>query len=153
LGHPQLNQVELAPVATRVLLGVGHPVTRRHQVQLAGPDDLLGSEAVPVDDLAGEEPGNGLQSHMRVGRDVVCRGFRDRGRSAVVHEAPSSNRPPPPLRQGPADPESADLRFPAGGDNRGSGFGTAGGAARVDILGGYRTAHGLRQLLGPAQSE
>ena len=51
LGHPQLGPVHLAAVVAGGLLGVGHAVPGGHQVELAGPDDLLAAEAVAVQHL------------------------------------------------------------------------------------------------------
>ena len=54
-----------------VLLGVGHPVAGGHEVQLAGPDELLGAQAVEMQELAGQEPRHGLEAH--VGMRARCR--------------------------------------------------------------------------------
>ncbi len=73
LGHPQLHALERAGVAAGRLLGVGHPPAGGHQVQLAGPDDLLGAEAVAVQGLARGQPGDGLQAGVRVRADGEAR--------------------------------------------------------------------------------
>jgi hypothetical protein len=52
LRHPQLHALQLASVRAGGLLRVSHAVPCRHQVELAGPDDLLGAQAVAVKDLA-----------------------------------------------------------------------------------------------------
>ena len=70
LGHPELDAVELAPVAVGGLLGVGDAVPGGHEVELAGPDDLIGTEAVAVQDLAGDQPGDGLEAGVGVGADA-----------------------------------------------------------------------------------
>ena len=70
LGHPELDALELAPKAAGVLLGVGHAVTGGHQIELSGSYDLLRAQAVAVEDLAADEPGDRLEPHVRVGADV-----------------------------------------------------------------------------------
>ncbi len=146
LGHPQLGAVKLAAISAGVLLGVSHPVAGGHQVELAGPDDLLRTEAVTVDDLTGQEPRDRLQPHVRVGRDIEGPRFGDLGRTHVIYEAPGAHGPAFAAGEGPADPESADLCFSARRDNRGGGLGATGwrgrSAVRPDVLGGHRAAHG-----------
>ena len=70
LRDPQLDAVQVAAVAPGPLLAVGHPVTGRHEVELARTDRLLGAEAVAVEDLPGDEPRHGLQPGVGVRADV-----------------------------------------------------------------------------------
>ncbi len=51
LGHPQLNPLQVAAIAARVLLAVRHAVAGGHQVELTGPDDLVGPQAVAMAQL------------------------------------------------------------------------------------------------------
>ena len=69
LRHPELHGVDLLGPG-RVLLGVGHSVARRHEVQLPRPDELLRAQAVQVQQLAGHQPGDGLQAQVRMGADA-----------------------------------------------------------------------------------
>ena len=48
-------------------LGVGYATPRRHDVQFPGPDHHIAAHAVPVPDVPGERPRDGLQSGVRVG--------------------------------------------------------------------------------------
>ncbi len=69
LGHPELDGVDLLGPG-RVLLGVGDPVARGHEVQLPRPDELLGAQAVQVEQLAGHQPRHGLQAQVGMGPDA-----------------------------------------------------------------------------------
>jgi hypothetical protein len=113
LGHPQLDAMQLAPVPAGRLLGMGHPTTGGHQIQLPSPYDLLGTEAVAMQDLAGHEPGDGLQPDVRVRTDAEAALLGDRGRTHVVGEAPRPDRAMGPPRQGPPDPHGAHLALAA----------------------------------------
>jgi hypothetical protein len=64
LGDPKLDAVQLAAVAAGRLLRVGDPLPGGHEVELPGPDDLLAPEAVAVQHLAGDQPGDRLQAVM-----------------------------------------------------------------------------------------
>ena len=70
LRHPELHAVQRSLVATRRLLGVRDAAPGGHEVELAGPDDLLGAEAVPVQDLAVEQPGDRLEPDVGMRPDV-----------------------------------------------------------------------------------
>ena len=87
-------------------LGVGDAAAGGHQVERAGPDELLAAEAVLVEHLAAEQPGDGLQAGVRVRRhDHAGVGV---GRAVVVEEAPGADGADLAVRQGPADHEGAD---------------------------------------------
>ena len=115
LRHPELDGVDLLG-PRRVLLGVGHPVAGRHEVQLAGPDELLGAQAVEVEQLAGHQPGHGLQAHVRMRPDAERPARLGPDGADVVGEAPGPHRPARPLRQDPAHRQRADLGRAARGD-------------------------------------
>ena len=72
-GHPALDAEDL-PVAGQVrrirAFGMHDAPARRHPVELAGRDRLLGPKAVPVVDRAVKEPGDGCQSDMRMGTHI-----------------------------------------------------------------------------------
>src|SRR5690606_17479408 len=53
----------------------------------AGDDELLAAEAVAMEQLAVDEPGDGLETDVRVGADVHPRDIHRR-RAEVVGEAP-----------------------------------------------------------------
>ena len=101
LGHPQLHAVELAAVAAGRLLGVGDAVPGGHQVELPGPDDLLAAEAVAVQDLAGDQPGDRVQAGVRVRADIQTLGLGDQLRPHVVGEAPGPHGPSLPAGERP----------------------------------------------------
>ena len=98
------------------LLGVGDRAAGGHQVELAGFDDLLGAEAVAVQDLSVDEPGDGLQPGVRVRPDVQSAVLGDVGGAHVVGEAPGPDRTTSLARQGAAHPDPAHDRFPAVAD-------------------------------------
>src|SRR5690606_23597775 len=103
LGNPQLDRMELAGEAGRALLGVGNAIARGHEVELAGPDRLLGAKAVTVEDLPREEPGHGLEADVRMGPDAEPRPAIDDLRAHVVREAPGADGAAMLERQRPAD--------------------------------------------------
>ena len=72
----------------RWLLGVGDAAAGGHEVELAGPDHLLGAEAVVVEHLPGEQPRHRLQADVRVRADVDSLLLGDRRGTHVVDEAP-----------------------------------------------------------------
>ena len=92
--HPELN-----PVQPRVMLAgdssaVRDPPPGGHQVELAGPDHLLAAQAVPVQHVAREQPGHGLQPDMRMRRDLHPGYPVHRHRPVVVDEAPGPHAAP-----------------------------------------------------------
>ena len=103
LGHPELDGVHLFGPC-RILLGVGHPVARGHEVQLAGPDELLGAQAVEVQELAGHEPCHGLQAHVGMRPDAERHARFDRHGAGVIDEAPGPDGAARALRAGPGAP-------------------------------------------------
>ena len=98
LGHPELDRVQHR-AAAGILLGVRHAVAGGHEVELAGPDELLGAEAVEMQQLPRHEPGHRLQAHvgMRPNAELPRRTHHDRAH--VVGEAPRANRAAGPLRE------------------------------------------------------
>ena len=82
-------------------LRVGDPVTGGHHVELTGPDRLHVAEAVPVQDLAVQQPGHRLQPGVRVRRHLHAGPLRHIVRAEMVDEAPRANHPARPLRQQP----------------------------------------------------
>ena len=72
LGHPQLDALDFAAVRARGCLGMGHSGTGRHQIQLAGSDQLLGTKTVAMQDFPGNEPGDRLEAHMGMWPDAHC---------------------------------------------------------------------------------
>lgn len=113
LGHPKLDAVQLTPVPTSGLLGVRHALTGSHQVELPRPDDLLGPEAVTMQHLTGDEPGDGLEPDVRVRANVDTSLLGDRRRTHVVREAPRADRAMGPPRQGPPNLQRTHLGLAA----------------------------------------
>lgn len=63
-----------------VFLRVCDAVTGTHQVELTGPDGLLGGERITVLKLALEEPCHGLETKVGVRSDIgTCAGRRASG--------------------------------------------------------------------------
>ena len=90
-------------------VGVADPGAGGHEVDLAGAHTTDDAAGVAVLDLALEEPGDGLQTGVRVGRDVHAAGAvgGDLLRAVVVDEAPRADEGALPVRQGPADGDRA----------------------------------------------
>ena len=106
LGHPELDGVDLLGPG-RVLLGVGDPVAGGHEVQLPRPDQLLGAQAVQVEQLAGHQPGHGLQAQVRMRPDAERPTRLGPDGADVIDEAPGPHRAARPLRQDPAHRQSS----------------------------------------------
>ena len=98
-GDPELGAVQDGRAGGGDL-GVGDAEAAGHQVDLAGADDGVRAEAVAVLDLAGEQPADGLQPGVRVGRDVHAAGAGDVVRAVVVGEAPGADQRALALREG-----------------------------------------------------
>ena len=81
---------------------MGHPVARGHEVQLPRPDELLGAQAVQVEQLAGHQPGHGLQAQVRMRPDAERPTRLGPDGADVIGEAPGPHRAARPLRQDPA---------------------------------------------------
>jgi hypothetical protein len=84
-----------------------------HQVQLAGPDRLFGTEAVAMEQFAFDQPGDGLQPDVWMRSDVDAVLLVDRRRAHVIDEAPRPDAAPTALWQGPPHRYSADTRLVA----------------------------------------
>ncbi|MOA16917.1 hypothetical protein D3C78_1371500 [compost metagenome] len=68
-GDPELGGMQIG-VARHRLLGVHYAVTGGHQIDLPRADKLLVPQAVAVQDLPRQHPGEGLQTDVRVGSHV-----------------------------------------------------------------------------------
>jgi hypothetical protein len=82
---------------------VGDAPARRHQVQLARPDQLPAAEAVPVQHQALAQPADGLQADVRMRRNLHAGTAADLVRSVMVEKAPGADGTQRPLWQQPAD--------------------------------------------------
>ncbi len=69
-GDPQLRAVQEAGVRLGTLLGVADGPSGRHEAQFARADRLQAARGVAVQHLALVEPADGLESHVRVRRDL-----------------------------------------------------------------------------------
>ncbi|BDB72439.1 hypothetical protein Cthiooxydans_48510 [Comamonas thiooxydans] len=85
----------------------------RHQIDLAGADDLLAAQAVAVQYLSLDHPGESLQADVRMGPDLHA-GRRGDGRAGVVEEAPGPYFAQRGLRNGSVDGDAADIGYTGG---------------------------------------
>ncbi len=100
-GHPELDTVQHLG-AGRGDLGVADAVATGHQVELTGADERVVAGRVAVLDLADEQPADGLQAGVRVGRHDHAAGLGDRVGAVVVGEAPGADQGAVALREGTA---------------------------------------------------
>ena len=150
LRHPQLHAVQSAAIAAGRLLGVGDPAPGGHQVELARGDQLLGAEAVPVQHLAGDQPGDGVQTGVRVRADVEAVLLGDPDRAHVVGEAPRADGAAVPARERSAHRHRADPGLAALADLDAGCFGDAGRVDDRRVRGVHRSAH--PRSMGPTPS-
>ena len=115
LGDPELHGVDLLGPG-RVLLGVRHPVAGGHEVQLAGPDQLLGAKAVEVQQLPFQQPGHGLEAQVGMGPDAEGDARLRCDRAGMVEEAPGPDGAARPLGQHTAHRQRAHLGQPGRGE-------------------------------------
>src|SRR5215469_16070504 len=87
---------------------MGDPSPGRHEVELTRPDQLLAAKAVPVQHVAGEQPGHRLQPDVRMRRDVHAGNTVDVRWAVVVDEAPRADAAAQPEGQQPADRDGTD---------------------------------------------
>ncbi len=118
---PQLD-AEQPRGTRRGVLRVRDPAPGRHQAEFPGPDELVVAQAVAVLDLAGQEPGDGLQPDVRMGWHDHPPGARRRDvhRTVVVDEAPGPDRADAAVRERAAnqDPPRPAQRHLAGQQRR-----------------------------------
>jgi hypothetical protein len=100
--HPELGAVQEPRMGGGGLLGVGDAVARRHQRELARAERDVATEGVAVVHLALEQPRHGLQSGVRVRRDLHPRPRGDVVGAVVVDERPGADHPPSQRGQQPA---------------------------------------------------
>ena len=65
-----------------------------HQVNLSRTDDLLAAQAVPVQDFAFDQLGEGLQGGMGMRADTHRLTFGKLHRPSMIEEAPGTDRAP-----------------------------------------------------------
>ena len=88
---PELNAVQGRVVLGRRLLGVRDASPGRHQVELTRPDQLLGAQAVPVQHVPCQQPGDRLEADVRMRRHVHPGHAVDVHRAVVIDEAPGAD--------------------------------------------------------------
>lgn len=88
--HPQLHTVEGGFVACGHL-GVRDATPGRHEVQVAGANCGDSTRRIPVFDLPGKHPTDGLQTDVGVGGNAHSPGRCHQVRTIVVEEAPCSD--------------------------------------------------------------
>jgi hypothetical protein len=98
-------------------LGMGDAVTRRHQVDRAGLDPLVGAEAVAMVELALEEIGHRRQADVGMRTNVDPLPGEKLRRSHLVEEDERPEHLARARRQGAADFERAQI--PGAGDDDG----------------------------------
>src|SRR5690606_33048339 len=73
--------------------------TAGHQIELAGTDHLQAAETVAMQDLALRQPGDGLQTDVRMRADAQSARAGERGRADVIEKTPGADRAALPGRQ------------------------------------------------------
>ncbi len=112
--YPQLCPVQYCGVLAEKL-GVADALSGGHQVDLAGAYGGAKARRIKMFDGAGEQPGHGLQSGVRVARYAHAAGAGDVVGAVVVQEAPGADQTALLLRQGAEDrhgPRSAERYRP-----------------------------------------
>jgi hypothetical protein len=89
-------------------LRVGDPAAGRHEVQLAGPDQLFGPQRIAVERRPDKQPRDRAQPDVGVRADLDGRWIRDVVRVHEIDEAPWPDRPPSLGGQHPEDPHPSD---------------------------------------------
>ena len=107
--HPELDAAQAADVPGRRLLRVGDAPPSGHQVEDAGPGGALEAEAVVVDHLAVEQPGDGLEADVGMGCDVHRLAGGEVDRAVGVEKAPGSDQSALAAGQQAADREAAEI--------------------------------------------
>ena len=93
---PELHAVQAGGPLRRGFLRMGDPAAGGHQVELAGADQLLAAEAVPVQHQPAEQPARRLQAGVRVRRHLHARTGAHVVGPVVVEEAPGTDGPQRP---------------------------------------------------------
>jgi hypothetical protein len=118
---------------------------RRHEIENSWRAQCLTTQAVVVNELSVEKPGDGLQAQVGMGGDVHRLVGRERERTVGIEEAPGPDKPPLAARQEVSDRQTAEITQPSwerleGG--RGSGFADA----RLGGSRGSEVAPGLSKV-------
>src|SRR5699024_11192545 len=100
-------------------LRVADAGTGGHEVDLAWDHHRVVVTGIVVGDLALEEPGDGLQPGVRMGRYIHAAGDRDIIRAVVVHEAEGPDEAALTLGEGAVDGHGtwSTERYLTGGDD------------------------------------
>src|SRR5436190_21530331 len=87
------------------------PAAGRHPVELARPDRLLGTHAVPMHDLAIEQVGDRRQADVRMGPDVDAARYArlEANRPEMIEEDERPHHAPLAERQHASHLESAEV--------------------------------------------
>ncbi len=108
-GYPELGGVQIGLVRDR-LLGVGDAPSCGHQVHLARTDHLLAAQAVPVEDLPLQHPGEGLQGDVGVGPHIHAGGAGGKaGRADMIEKTPGPDGAPLLDRDGASHRDAAHI--------------------------------------------
>ncbi|MND88726.1 hypothetical protein D3C80_807580 [compost metagenome] len=107
--YPELGGVQVG-VARQGLLGVGYAAPGGHQIDLARADHLLAAEAVTVQNLPRQHPGEGLQGDVGMGPHVQPGGVGgEAGRPYVIEKAPGAYGAPLLDREGAGHRDAAHV--------------------------------------------
>lgn len=96
---------------TGIFLGVRNAVTGTHQVELTGPDGLLGAERITMQKLALKEPRHGLEATVGVRGDVGALAGAKCEWTEMISKTPRTHTAPCPRRQRTADLKEPDVRI------------------------------------------
>jgi hypothetical protein len=139
-GHPALEAEQFRASRAQLLpspFGMHDAAPGRHPVEFARPDRQLGSERVPVHDLAVEQVGDGRQADVGMGPHVHARSQQELGGTHLVEEDEGAHHLP--LRGGQGSPHLEAAEIPGAGHDHGLD-GVAGElVARLRIVGGVPT--------------
>src|SRR5579864_952706 len=110
------------------------PATGCHEIDLPGGNELLIPEAVAVDHLSFDHPGEGLKPDVRMRPDVHAAARAELHRSRMIEKAPGANRAAAAVGKGAANGEAATDLGVAGLEPLGAAVRPGGSPAHVSEL-------------------
>src|SRR5271165_1163638 len=111
-GDPRLNSQYAVATLSRFggcPLGMGDAAPRHHPVDVAGTDDLIGAEAVPMLELAAKEIADRRKPDVRMRAQVDALAADELGRPHLIEENERADQPPVRRGKRAAHLEAADV--------------------------------------------